>query len=241
MVGFAQDNLLSFTRQKVGRDGDSIRLELGDGSGSRYAILTLMNPNPALRVLLHHTSGLVSEFEQEDEEGAMACLAHLNPRKLFTTKLLILGGLYSVSNVATAHLARIDILTNQSIACQFPDWVLDLALIPSMEEFLAAAGLDDGHPKERAPQLAPGENFEGYVACHLLGADPVYGRVQGVSAMPLEFRSRFVHLLDLPFIQFRRAEGGTTVINPAHLVRMTTFPGPSGLGADVWPAELVTL
>ena len=200
-----------------------------------------MSLPPTLRVLLHHTSGLISEFEQDDEEGATAFLAHLNPRKLFTTKLLILGGIYSVSNIATAHLARIDVLTNQTIACQFPDWVIDLVLIPTKEEFMHAAGLDDGHPKERAPSLAPGEVFEGFVACHLLGAEPVYARVQGSAAVPLEFRSRFVHLFELPFIQFRRPEGGTTVIHPSHVVRIATFPGPSGLGPDVWPAELVTL
>ena len=231
-----------FPEQSVAERALGQAFWLGERGGVRYSIGTPMTKPPALRVHLHHTSGLVSEFEQEDEEGAAAFLGHLNPRKIFTTKLLILGEFFSVSNVATAHLARIDVLTDQPIACQFPDWVLDLVMIPTREQFLAAAGLDSGQAKARAASVAPGEMIEGYVACHLLGAEPVYARIQGALTMPLELRSRFVHLFDLPFIQFRREEGGTTLINPAHLVRITTFPGPSGLGAaDVWPAELVTL
>ena len=200
-----------------------------------------MTPSPALQVLVHHTSGLISEFEQQDEEGAIAFLAHVNPRKVFTSPVLILAGVFSASNISTRHVARIDILTQQSVPCQYPDWISELTLIPTNKEFLAAAGLEDGKAKPTASSVAPGEFFEGYVAYHLLGADPVYARLQATITVPVELRGRLAHLFELPYIQFRRPEGGTTLINPAHLVRLTIFPGPPVLGADVWPAELVTL
>ena len=200
-----------------------------------------MTQSPALQVLVHHTSGLISEFEQQDEEGAIDLLAHINPRKVFTSKVLVLAGAFSVSHISTHHVARIDILTQQPVPCQFPDWISEHTLIPSNKEFLAAAGLEDGHAKPTPGSVAPGEFFEGHVAYHLLGAEPAYARLQGTAALPVELRGRFTHLFDLPFIQFNRPEGGTTLINPAHLVRIAIFPGLPGLGPDVWPAELVTL
>ncbi|MEW6304934.1 MAG: hypothetical protein AB1705_15780 [Verrucomicrobiota bacterium] len=200
-----------------------------------------MSDTPPLKINVYHASGLISEFVQYDQAAALEFLGQLQPRKIFTPRVLVLSGDFSVSNIVSHQVSRIDFLTQENVPCEFPDWISDLTVVPTHEEFLTATGLDRGEPARRSHSFFPGEEFEGHIACHLLGAEPVYARVRGTMSVAVELRSRLVHLFELPALQFKRPDGGITIVNPANLVRITMFPGPPGLGSDVWPVESITL
>jgi len=179
-----------------------------------------------LDIHLHFVNGRDARFVQTDSKEAQHVLEQIHPDRVFTARpVLTIGDPASISLVPCSSVERIDFYVDP-----LPDW-------PYHNEVRDAEEITEDlfHARDRlSPELvARFELVSGAVTYLRLHFQPSRGPVT-----PLDASLFFSHLLSGPSLR-GRMEGGVFLINPANIVRVTIYPGPSEPPTGSWNARQV--
>jgi hypothetical protein len=185
----------------------------------------------SLEIHIHHTSGKITRLEQKDSSRARQLLKQVSPAKVFAEAQLVLAGGGLITVVATAHITRLDFITNEPLDWSLPANATAMLVLPDFSSLRARAA---AHPVAGVP----GEPLVAHLAYDLAGGERLYTEVRAKAGHPFEARSKINRLLANPPLQFSLAGGGATILNPANVIRVVVSANSAKQIPGVWPAEL---
>lgn len=192
-----------------------------------------------LEIHVHLVDGSVARFLQADAVLARRILDLPRPERLFSQPQLLISGPSAASLIPTAAIVRLDVLSAELGhwgAVRDADFMVESHADEYRQHRSDAAPTLRGLPDEPPPLVL-------YREIVLSNGERVYSKTSGLPApgaerAALDHAMMVRHSLDAP-LGHRRAEGGLTLLNPAHIARLTMHPGPPEPAAGSWPADLL--
>ncbi len=198
-----------------------------------------MNAHKALlEIQVHLSDNNIACFRQSNPEVVQGILAHLQPDKIFTQRQLILADDHSVTVYPCSAVARVDFVMEG-----YPNWpfhrnVTDIVEI-TRDEFQARY---DPQTLRAGRRFLPGETACAFGEMELANGQSIFREVHylvppsepGQERLPMDRNVFFHQLFTAPSLHMRRRGGGGILINPAHLLRVTFYPGPSDVPENAW-------
>jgi hypothetical protein len=192
---------------------------------------------PPFTIRVHLTDGSVESFAQTDEIAARKLWDQIEPSRLYSLARLVVAGVHSKSVFVTCQIVRVDFVQESSECWEFPGGYSDIVEL-SEEEFRKHAHLDEPERMAKREQPTPvGDLLVSFVKVHLTGSQPLYLMIEFPVKLPAESHSFMQFMLSKGAFHARLRGGGIGVINLAHLVGYTVYPGVAQIPADSWLAE----
>ena len=189
---------------------------------------------------IHLINGNVVTFEQEDAAEAAILLERLHPDRMFNQPVVIMAGAKSLTSIPTTAIVRIDVNMPVEPGWPFHFNAKDVVVIEEKE-------FDDWHRREpewatRLMPTTPGDLYISYARAELSNGENLYleVKIEADLRMPFDRGLMIRNLFSAHHLHARRREGGSVVINPQHIVRMTMFPGPPETPHHSWPGHYVS-
>jgi hypothetical protein len=192
----------------------------------------MSGPGSPLEIHIHCVDGHVGAFVQPDGAVARRILEQVHPTRLFAQHQLMISGEGSLTVFPSAAVVRVDLVTEECPEWPFAFGVSDVAEITA-EEFTRRLDPDAPRPEQ------PGGTVVRHIQIELTNGEPVYceARAHFTPRAPVEIAMFFQHLLSGPGLHARRLGGGVLILNPAHVTRLSTYPGPPEAPPGAWAAE----
>jgi len=197
---------------------------------------------PFLEIHIHLMDGTVSRFVHNDATTAQRFLNSIQPHQVFSPHELIIADTYSMTVIPTASIDRIDFVMDRYPGWPFSHDIQDVIEI-SREEFQEReAGKPGDTP--RSEHVAPGGvPVVGYAQLRLRNSEKLYIEVHLLAhhqtaierGLSIHQWFRNAHVMVL-----RRRNGGAILLNPASIVQLSLFPGPSETPLNAWLAHPLT-
>lgn len=190
-----------------------------------------MNNTPdLLNIRLHLTTGEVASFLAEDASAVTTVLDSVRHGKVFATPSLVIADGIHVNAFPGSAFARIDLFSNplpvdiegHDMGEGEPAHASEI----TQEEWIAeTAAMREKYPDRHALLGVQGVRINVYGRVTLSGGAHIYLQFDVPTTNIIEQR-RFLHnLYSLPSLPFRNNEGGISVLNTAHIIRSTFYPG----------------
>ena len=192
-----------------------------------------------LTVEFRSADGTSTEFYQADEERIEETLRLLASPRLLAQPHLVLAAEHGASMIPCRGIDVILARTSAQMPLGFPltlsAGVLDIMEAPRDWSYSNSAAAED--PQDRDP--GPARSFTSQVEVHTLGGWMVTLKTVVIARGNVhDERQLFAHLLNLPAIHFRLAEGGIGLINPTNMTRVSAWPKPDALPGTALPLAL---
>lgn len=196
----------------------------------------MADSSAGLGIRVHLASGSTSTFVQPDLAEGRRIAARIDPEKLFSQKFISIAGERSMTNFPASAVERVDLLMQNPPEWPLPDGVQDVVeLYP--EHFRNMLAERSGHnnsseshqPARAQTVLAQLELTSGRISYALVRLE--------TGAEPAGLTGQLEQILTAPALWARGAQGGTVIINPAHLVRFSMHPAPAQPPEHAWHAE----
>lgn len=190
-----------------------------------------------MEIRIHTSDRSVERFLQEDPALVTQILDGLQSKKLFTGNIITVAGDYSLTTFVTAHVNRVDLITNKLAGWKFPADILDVVEV-SEDEYRERSHLNDPSRLERRrnPKQA-GDVAVVFAEVEMAGSARIFLAGKIKVALQVERLQRFFMLFSAPAVHFRLPQGGVAILNLRNLVRTTFNPGPDVTPIDAWPAH----
>lgn len=195
-----------------------------------------MFDNP-LEIHFQLADGNQSRFVLEDAEAANKLLAWIQPGHLFTNPEIMIGGTQSLTIIRTASIDCIDFITPGYPGWPFAPKVRDALTIPA--DVFQALVDETTHGLRSANIGLEGEEFDACVELQLSGGRKLYHALAMTSdpQSPVDRGLSLSHIFSRTVFVARRNGGGATIVNPAHVIQATFYPGPSETPPSAWLAR----
>ena len=195
-----------------------------------------------MEILIHTIDGGVTRLVQDDEALAEKICQSIHPKTLYAQPNLIVLASGALHSFSTVGITRIDVLTTHPFDFPLPESIASLRAIPTAE-------FQSRYPVDRLP-LLPGHTSV-FAEFAIAGGAPQFVEVLldqtprvGLDNIPLPVDSSLVlqHRLSSS-VFFFECEGGVSLVNPAHVLRMSLYPAPptmpmEGAVNTTWVAAL---
>jgi hypothetical protein len=193
-----------------------------------------------LEIHVHLEDGRVQKFLQQDPQIAQNLLTHLQPTKLFSQKVLLMGGTDSLTAFQMSEVVRIDLIAPQTPDYPFYNGVLDIQQI-TPDEFQQRYHPQTFAALRQSAQAHPGEPITVFSELELVNGERLFMQVcvKMEQRLPLEQGIFVSQLFAANGLHGRRREGGVVIINPANIVRFTLYPAPPTLPPGTWEASRI--
>lgn len=190
-----------------------------------------MNNTPdLLNIRLHLVTGEVASFLAEDVSAVQTVLDSVRRGKVFSTQSLVIADDIHVNAFPGSAFARIDLFANPlpldmeggTVGDGEPAHASEI----TQEEWLAeTAAMRETYGDRHAILKHEGERINVYGRITLTGGDHTYLQFD-VPTPNVSEQRRFLHnLYSAPSLAFHNNEGGISVLNTAHIIRSTFYPG----------------
>lgn len=193
-----------------------------------------------MKIAIHLINGNVVQFEQEDAKEAATLLDRLHPDRVFNQPVVIIAGAKSLTSFPTSSIVYIDVQMPVEPGWPFHFNAKDAVVIDEAE-------FNDWHSREpewatRLMPTVPGDLYVSYGRVELSNGENLYMevKVEADLRMPFDRGLMIRNLFSAHHLHARRREGGSIIINPQQIVRMTMFPGPSETPPHSWPGHHVS-
>ncbi len=188
-------------------------------------------------VRIHLAGGSVESFIQEDEATARGVWDGIDPVRLFTQQRLVIAGTYSKSVFASSEIVRIDFVQQFCPCWKFPEGFSDIVEL-SEGELRKHAHLDEPELMLKREQHIPvGDLLVFFLKLQFPSNPPLFLMSESSAKLPAENQSFMRFLLSKTGFHLRLRGGGVGVVNLAHLVGYTAYPGVAQVPSDAWLAE----
>ncbi len=188
-------------------------------------------------VRIHLAGGSVESFIQEDEATARGVWDGIDPVRLFTQQRLVIAGTYSKSVFASSEIVRIDFVQQFCPCWKFPEGFSDIVEL-SEGELRKHAHLDEPELMLKREQHIPvGDLLVFFLKLQFRSNPPLFLMSESSVKLPAENQSFMRFLLSKTGFHLRLRGGGVGVVNLAHLVGYTAYPGVAQVPSDAWLAE----
>jgi hypothetical protein len=188
----------------------------------------------SLELHVHSVDGHVARFRQNDAAAVLTLLDHIQPGRIFSQRHLMIVGGGSLNVFPSAAVARVDLVMNG-----FPDWQFHWG-ITDVLEITEAEFQQRYHPEDEGQgQPPPGAPVVAYGEMELVNGARIFAEVHThvEVRLPVEQGLFVQQILTAPSLYGRRRGGGAFLINPAHIVRLAFYPGPSTTPPNALAAE----
>ncbi|MBC7807980.1 MAG: hypothetical protein H7145_17765 [Akkermansiaceae bacterium] len=190
-----------------------------------------MNNTPdLLNIRLHLVTGEVASFLAEDASAVQTVLDSVRRGRVFSTQSLVIADSIHVNAFPGSALIRVDLFSNplpldmegHSVGEGEPAHSTEI----TQEEWLSeTAAMRERYPDRHAMMSDEGGRINVYGRTTLMGGDHIYLQFD-VPTPNVSEQRRFLHnLYSQPSLAFRNNEGGISVLNTAHVIRSTFYPG----------------
>ena len=200
---------------------------------------TQLNSNPSLQIRIYGVDGSSSVFTQDDAATAERIVTEAQHPGFFAQERIIIAGRSSLTTFVASRISRLD-LTGEGISVRkvkAPFKAPYLVEISESDFLLALEERDLKHTERNKQQRAPGQRFEGFLDIQMIGGQHLYLKVIGEAALPAERMQRINYYLTAQSLSFRLSDGGLGIVNLANALKVTSYPGPAEVPADVWLAN----
>ena len=192
-----------------------------------------------LEIHVHLTDGTVTRFTQNETTSISHILELLSPGKVFTPHQIVLSDHQSLTMFHTNAIVRIDL-----IAPGIPDWQFHRNVIEinqADEHAFVEAARSSASTTKTTPLLA-GERFVVYNGILLANGDQLFHKVHlsAENLLPIDRAMLFEHMMHQPEVFCRRIGGGGIIVNTAHILRYTIYPGMTDLPGSALPAHRIS-
>jgi hypothetical protein len=179
----------------------------------------------------------MESFVQSDEPKARRIYQCVDPARLFAQERIVLAGTYSKSVFVSAEIVRIDFIEQGYTCWDFPEGYADVVELPEAD-FRKHAHLDHPALMPKREQPTPAGNLlVSFLKLHFKRSPPIFLMTEFSVKHPAENQSFMRFLLSKTGFHMRLPGGGVGVVNLAHLVGYTAYPGVAQVPTDSWFAE----
>jgi hypothetical protein len=185
-----------------------------------------------LEIHVHGVDGQVAAFVQSDPKTAATLLAHVQPGRVFTQSHLTIASEHSITFFPCAAVARIDLVMDA-----FPDWPFYHG-VSNILEITEEEFRERYRPEEREAE-PPGTLVARFAELELTNGERLFVEVHAreIPRTPVDQAMFVQQILSAPSLYTRRLGGGAVLLNPAHILRMTVYPGPPETPPNAWAAD----
>ncbi len=183
-----------------------------------------------LSIRLHLVTGEIASFLAEDVSAVQTVLDSVRRGRVFSTQSLVIADEIHVNTFPGSSLIRVDLVSNplpldmegHDVGEGEPAHASEI----TQEQWLSeTAAMRTTYGDRQSMLRSDGERINVYGRVTLMGGTHIY--LQFDLAMPnASEQRRFLHnLYSTPGLAFRNSEGGISMLNTAHIVRSTFYPG----------------
>ncbi|MBC8137469.1 MAG: hypothetical protein H8F28_16430 [Fibrella sp.] len=183
-----------------------------------------------LNIRLHLVTGEVASFLAEDASAAQVVLDAVRRGKAFSAQSLVIADGIHVNAFPGSSLIRLDLFSNplpadiegHDVGSEEPSHATEI----TQEEWLSeTAAMRETYTDRHSMMKGEGGRIAVYGRITLMDGSHVYLHFDLTTPNVSEQR-RFLHnLYSMPALAFRNSEGGISVLNTAHVIRSTFYPG----------------
>ena len=183
-----------------------------------------------LNVRLHLVTGEIASFLAEDVSAVQTVLDSVRRGRVFSMQSLVIADDIHVNAFPGSSLIRVDLVSNplpldmegHGAGEGEPAHASEI----NLEEWLAeTAAMREMYGDRHAMLRSGGERINVYSRMTLMGGAHIYLQFDLATPNVSEQR-RFLHnLYSTPGLAFRNSEGGISMLNTAHIIRSTFYPG----------------
>lgn len=183
-----------------------------------------------LSIRLHLVSGELASFLAEDSSAVQTVLDAVRRGKVFSTQSLVIADNIHVNAFPGSSIVRIELFSNplpldmegHDAGEGEPAHAVEI----TQEQWLSeTASMRENYTDRHALLESEGKRINVFGRITLMGGSHIYLEFDVPTISVIEQR-RFLHnLYSLPGLAFRNSEGGISVLNTAHIVRSTLYPG----------------
>lgn len=190
-----------------------------------------------MEIRIHTQGGSVETFFQDNPALAARILKGIQSTKAVTGDTITIAGDYSLTTFVASRVNRVDLIAEDLPLWKHPADILDVVEL-SEDEFRERSHLNDPARLERrrSPKRT-GEFAVVFVEVEMTGGNRIFLAAETKIALEAERLQRLHMLFSAPAVHFRLPQGGTSILNPKNLVRLTFNPGPDVTPIDAWPAH----
>ena len=204
--------------------------------GSRHAnVRTYLKKETSmsLEIHVHLEDGRVSKFGSVDEAEIAKILSNLNPTKLYSPQLMMLGNDTSLSAFRSARVIRIDFISESLPVFQFLHNVNDIQEVtPEEHDEWSQIDSDDLQRDMGDRVNRVHSEIEMTNGSRIFLQVDVVPRSEGRT--PIDTAMFIQQLFGSEGVYFRRRGGGIIVLNPSHIVRISFNPSPPIAPPGLW-------
>jgi hypothetical protein len=193
-----------------------------------------LNTSAALEVRVHLKDGHVTRFVQNDPLIASQILEAIHPNHLFSAPQLLIGSEHSLTAFQPHMVVRMDLITNLD-----PSWSSSDALNTreiAEEEFETRC-----HP-HRDVQRLPSHERVVFRVWEMVNGQRIFlqTHMTGLEEkrLPLEVGLFVQQAMTSGGMLARGREAGYIILNPACMLRFTSYVGLREMPANAWPMTL---
>src|SRR5882724_3564008 len=194
-------------------------------------------PNPRLRICVHGVDGSVATFTQDKPALMRRILEDCQNPHFFTQDRITIAGQHSVTTFAASNIARIDLDYKRFSDWRFPQGIRNITELTEPEFLYHASLLDLEHLEQRRQPRAAGGPVVGFLDIEMLGGRHLFLKILAIEELPADRLQRIHSFLAAPSLSFRLQSGGLAIVNLAHVVRFTSYPGLPEVPTDAWSAD----
>lgn len=184
-----------------------------------------------MEILLYTVDGGVTRLVQDDEFLAEQICQSIHPKTLYAQPNLIVMASGALHSFSTSAITRIDVLTTRAFEFPLPESIVSLRAIPTAE-------FQNRYPVDRLPPLPDYASV--FAEFAIAGCAPQFVEVLldqtprvGLDNVSLPVDSSLVLQQRLSqSVFFFECEGGVSLVNSAHLLRMSLYPAPAPAPMD---------
>lgn len=183
----------------------------------------------AIGITVITTANCVRRFLQTDEAAIEQTIAGLKrSSQMFTGKPLIVGS-----------AAQTEVFARASIACVEFEAARDLSAYVASPLNLELSVLTPAQLAQPVAGEVEGEHFRVRIDFCFAGGHVLHTLAEGIRQPALAERlMNLTSFLERPVMNYRSAQGGVGLMNPAAITRFVITPGATDLPRDAWLAEV---
>lgn len=189
-----------------------------------------------LEIHIHLEDRRITKYVQSDPESARNILDHIQPGKFFAQRQLIIQGIQSMTALQCSRIVRVDLITSDPPHWPFHNQTESITEI-SEQEF--AERYRPGGPIA----LPSGQVGTLYAEMEMTSSERIFFelRVHGQSEeiLPLDQGVFIQQMFAGTGMHAHRRGGGWILVNPANILRFTTYPGPQSAPPGSWRASRI--
>jgi len=189
-----------------------------------------------LEIRIHLEDGHITKYVQHDPEIAHEILEAIHPNRLFTSPQLLIGSDHALTAFQPRLVIRVDLLTDLEISWSSSSIAQQTQEI-SEDEFAMRC------QPQRDVQRLPSQELVVFGVCEMTNGERIIlqTHMTGLEKkkLPLEVGLFIQQVMTSSGLLARGREMGYIILNPARMLRFTSYVGRQEMPANAFPMTLV--